>query len=98
MWGNIEMLSVRILDDLFSGRLVAKMRRKGLAERHIVFENTILLNRDLIIYVEMIAAVKQGDIRTVMNIMAHWAVMMRGTSSMPMYAHALIKVRHMVGS
>lgn len=97
-WADIETHSTEILDTLFNAQVVEKMRRKTLAERDVIFENTILLNRDIIIYVEMVAAVKRGDIGTVMNIMWHWAVMMRGTGAMPKYADALLKVRHMLDS
>lgn len=97
-WTDIELLSAEVFDKLFTAQPVEKMRRKTLRERDVIFENTILLNRDMIMYVEMVAAVKRGDIGTVMNIMWHWAVMMRGTGAMPKYADALLKVRHMLAS
>ncbi|KIO18611.1 hypothetical protein M407DRAFT_40834, partial [Tulasnella calospora MUT 4182] len=98
MWRAIEEVTERVLDELCSGLPVEKMRRKNMKERDITFENVILANRDMLLYAELVAAVKAGDIGRVLNVLSHWMVMMRGTGSMPKYADALLQVWLMLDS
>jgi hypothetical protein len=52
-------------------------------EHDTVFENTILYNRDCIIYLAFAFAIKEGDIGTVCNVLRFWQVMMRTSKTMP---------------
>lgn len=97
-WAAIEEVTERVLDKLCSGLPVEKMRRKKTHERDITFENMILANRDMLLYVELVAAIKSGDTGRVLNVLSHWMVLMRGTGSMPKYADALLQVRLMLDS
>lgn len=92
-WEDIERISTKILEEYFSAHRVEVLRREKDEDRDVVLENTILFNRDALLYTAMVAAVKRGDIGCTMDILAHWMVMMRGTGSMPKYADALLEVR-----
>lgn len=98
-WSTIEEVTERVLDELCSGQPVEKMRRRNdTKERDITFENIILANRDMLLYIELVASIKCGDVRHVLNVLSHWMVMMRGTGSMPKYADALLQVWLMLDS
>ncbi|PPR00907.1 hypothetical protein CVT26_015517 [Gymnopilus dilepis] len=80
-------VSQAVFENLFSARRVTKLRQ--LAKRDVPLENIILFNRDALILLALTAAVKRGDVGTVINVLGHWMVMFRGTSKMPKYADAL---------
>lgn len=92
LWSTIEGVTGRVLNQLCSGLPVEKMRRKNTKEQDIAFENIILANRDMLLYIELVAAIKSGNIGRVLNVLSHWMVLMLGTGSMPKYADALLQV------
>ncbi|KAJ7486375.1 hypothetical protein B0H11DRAFT_2410753 [Mycena galericulata] len=62
------------------------------AERDPQLENTILCNHDMLLLLLFTSSIKSGDVGMVLNILAHWIVMFRGTGSMPKYADALFEL------
>ncbi|TDL17322.1 hypothetical protein BD410DRAFT_730160 [Rickenella mellea] len=86
---DVKTLARKVKDELFSAARVEKLRLLPAESRDIILENVILFNRDAVILREFTLAVKTGDIGRVMNVLAYWMVMFRGTGSMPKYADAL---------
>jgi len=83
---EVKRVARKIFDELCSSRRVYNLRRRP--QRDIPLENIILFLRDALILGCLNAAIKRGDIGTVLNVMAHWMVMFRGTGKMPKYADA----------
>ncbi|KAJ7881271.1 hypothetical protein B0H14DRAFT_2193208, partial [Mycena olivaceomarginata] len=52
----------------------------------------ILCNHDMLLLLLFTTSIKSGDVGMVLNILAHWMVMFRGTGSMPKYADALFEL------
>jgi hypothetical protein len=59
--------------------------------RDTIFENTILYNRDALIYFVFVLSIKHGDIGSVCNVLRFWQVMMRSPKTMPRYADAIFE-------
>ncbi|KAF5335492.1 hypothetical protein D9611_012206 [Ephemerocybe angulata] len=85
--GDLRKVSRQVLEQLASGKRVHELRTR--AVRDPVLENIILFNRDALILRAFQAAIKRGDIGTVVNVLAYWMVMFRGTGKMPKYADIL---------
>ena len=85
--GELRTVSKKILEDLCSARRVAQLRQ--LAKRDVPLENIILFNRDALILCALTAAIKRGDVGTVINALAHWMLTFRGSGKMPKYADAV---------
>jgi hypothetical protein len=76
-----------VFEGLCSARRVTKLHK--LKTRDVPLENIILFNRDALILLILTAAIKRGDIGTVIVVLAHWMLMFRGSGKMPKYADAL---------
>ncbi|KAJ3832078.1 hypothetical protein F5878DRAFT_671204 [Lentinula raphanica] len=59
--------------------------------RDTIYENNILQNRDTLLYVKIVDAIKTGDIGRVVNVFRMWMVMMRSKKTMPKYADAIFE-------
>lgn len=75
-----------ILKELFSTIAVDKLRAMPEEDHDVRLENTILYNRNVLLYVIFVHAIKRGDIGCVINVLQVWAIQFRGTGSMPNYA------------
>ncbi len=91
---DVHRLAVQVQSHLFSSFKVEELRDMDDDARDITFENTILYNRDALLYVEFVHAIKFGDIGRAVNVLNMWLVMMRGTSVMPKYADAIFEMLH----
>ncbi|TEB27829.1 hypothetical protein FA13DRAFT_1877613 [Coprinellus micaceus] len=84
---DLRKVSVRVVDELASSRRVEQLRAKSV--RDLILENIILFNRDALLLRSLQAAIKRGDIGTVVNVLTYWMIMFRGTGKMPKYADIL---------
>ncbi|KAJ6465253.1 hypothetical protein DFH09DRAFT_1346413 [Mycena vulgaris] len=91
-WQSIVSVSEAIVDNLCSCSAVEELRLQPESERDPQLENTILCNHDMLILLIFTTAIKAGDVGAVLNCLAHWIVMFRGTGSMPKYADALFEL------
>ncbi|KAJ7837660.1 hypothetical protein B0H14DRAFT_2589082 [Mycena olivaceomarginata] len=87
--GDLNAVAERVYRKLFTTQAVDDLR--AMPERDITHENTVLLNRDALYYVEFVAAIKKGDIGRVINVLQIWMVMMRTPKTMPKYADAIFE-------
>ncbi|KZT27989.1 hypothetical protein NEOLEDRAFT_1154640 [Neolentinus lepideus HHB14362 ss-1] len=87
---EIRAVARKVRDELFSSQRVLSLR--ALPRRDIPLENIIYFNKDALLLHIFAHAIKRGDIGMVINILALWMVMFRGTGSMPKYADALFQV------
>lgn len=96
---DISAIAEKIHTSLCSARRVAELRELPDIKCDVPFENIILFNRDALILRTLKHATKRGDIGTVLNVLAHWMLMFRGTGKMPKYAdalfHLLMHLKHM---
>ena len=63
------------LTELCSARRVAKLCRKPAIEMDVPFENIQLFNCDALYLCMLKFAIKNGDVRGVLNILMHWMIM-----------------------
>lgn len=70
-----------VYHNLFSTKAYDKLKSKPY--RDTTLENTILFNRDALLYIEFVHAIKAGDIGRVVNVLKLWMVMMRTKKTMP---------------
>lgn len=88
-YADLSKVVAEVHTKLCSARAVAEDRKLPDDKRDIPFENIRLFNRDALILRVLKYAIKRGDIGSVLNVLAHWMVMFRGTGKMPKYADAL---------
>ncbi|KAJ6622442.1 hypothetical protein B0H10DRAFT_2341405 [Mycena sp. CBHHK59/15] len=91
-WDSIVTVSELVVENLCSASTVEELRLRPEAERDPQLENTILCNHDMLLLLLFSTSIKSGDVGTVLNVLAHWMVMFRGTGSMPKYADALFQL------
>ncbi|KAJ7466342.1 hypothetical protein FB451DRAFT_1040886 [Mycena latifolia] len=91
-WTDIEAVSEVIVEKLCSASTVEELRLLPEAQRDPQLENTILCNHDMLLLLLFSTSIKSGDVGMVVNILAHWIIMFRGTGSMPKYADALFEL------
>ncbi|KAJ7709392.1 hypothetical protein B0H14DRAFT_2646273 [Mycena olivaceomarginata] len=91
-WASIVTVSEVVAEKLCSASTVEELRMLPEADRDPQLENTILCNHDKLLLLLFTTSIKGGDVGTVLNILAHWMVMFRGTGSMPKYADALFEL------
>ncbi|KAJ7821792.1 hypothetical protein B0H14DRAFT_2371177, partial [Mycena olivaceomarginata] len=89
---DITAVSEVIVEKLCSASAAEELRLLPVAKRDPQLENTILSNHDMLLLLLFTTSIKSGDVSMVLNILAHWMVMFRGTGSMPKYAYALFEV------
>jgi hypothetical protein len=86
---DFHIVTDKVFEALFSTQAYDEAVKKD--DRDTVYENTILYNRDCLIYLTFTVAIKQGDIGTVCNVLRFWQVMMRAPKTMPRYADAIFE-------
>ncbi|EIM79072.1 uncharacterized protein STEHIDRAFT_164029 [Stereum hirsutum FP-91666 SS1] len=80
---EFQRVADKVFAGLFSMKVVDQLRSLPDAERDHIFENTVLNNRDTLLYIVFVRAIKRGDIGCVMNVLRVWMIMMRGVGAMP---------------
>jgi Family of unknown function (DUF6589) len=88
-YDDILCIAKKVHSELCTAHRVSELRKLPDAKRDIPFENIQLFNCDSLILRALKYSVKRGDIGSVINILAHWMLMFRGTGKMPKYADAL---------
>ncbi|KAJ7075015.1 hypothetical protein B0H15DRAFT_792379 [Mycena belliarum] len=91
-WESVVSISETVVEKLCSASTVEELRLLPEADRDPQLENTILCNHDMLLLLLFTTSIKSGDVGTVLNVLAHWMVMFRGTGSMPKYADALFEL------
>lgn len=86
---QFDQVAWLVYKNLFTTRAYETLTKQSY--RDTSFENTILYNRDALFYIELVHAVKAGDIGRVVNILKVWMVMMRTPKTMPKYADAIFE-------
>jgi len=85
-FGEVKHVARKIFTELCSVCQAAQLCCR--TEHDVPLENIILFLCDALILCAYTAAIKRGDIGTVLNVIAHWMVMFHGTGKMPKYADA----------
>lgn len=83
---DLRRVAETVRDELFSTHIVDDLRKLPDEQRDLTLENSVLYNRDVLLYYTFVDAIKRGDIGCVVNVLEVWAIEFRGTSSMPSYA------------
>lgn len=86
---DFDQTTEQVYNNLFTTHPYHILKKKPY--RDTTFENVILYNRDALIYIEIVHAVKAGDIGRVINVFKVWMVMMRSKKTMPKYANAIFE-------
>jgi hypothetical protein len=89
---EVDRVAERILNELCSGRRVAKLRRERPSKRDVPLENICLFNRDCLYLRQLKYAIKRGDVGVVLDIITHLVLAFRGTGKTPKYADALFSL------
>jgi len=71
---EFEEISEKVFRNFFSSPAVASQREKPMSEQDFLCKNTLLYNRDALIYLEFCNVIKQGDIGRVLNVLRIWLV------------------------
>ncbi|TDL15504.1 hypothetical protein BD410DRAFT_684999, partial [Rickenella mellea] len=88
---EFESVANETFNKLFSTHAFDEQKDRPDGIQDQTFENSILYNRDALLYIEFVAAIKCGDIGRVVNTLRVYVVMMRGVGSMPKYADAVFE-------
>lgn len=86
---EFDRVTKEVYINLFSSQAYHDLKKQPY--RDTTLENTILFNRDALIYIEIVHAIKAGDIGRVVNVFRVWMVMMRSPKTMPKYADAIFE-------
>ncbi|KDR67870.1 hypothetical protein GALMADRAFT_105505 [Galerina marginata CBS 339.88] len=89
---EVDKVAEKVLNELCSGRRVAKLRRERPSKRDVPLENICLFNRDCLYLRQLKYAIKRGDVGAVLDIITHIMVAFRGTGKTPKYADALFSM------
>ncbi|KAJ3831844.1 hypothetical protein F5878DRAFT_672513, partial [Lentinula raphanica] len=84
---------VQVLDLVYENLFTTRSydHAKQLDDQDTTYSNTLLQNRDTLLYIEIVDAIRSGDIGRVINIFKMWMVMMRAKKTMPKYADAFFE-------
>lgn len=93
---NFDEISDKVFKNLFTTQAYDKLKQKSYQDTTL--ENTVLFNWDALFYVELVHAVKVGDIGRVVNVLKIWMVMMQSKKTMPKYADGIFKTLGRVAS
>jgi hypothetical protein len=88
---DFERVSLKVFEDFFRSEVVDEYRHQKSEEQDHIHENTLLYNRDVLIYLEFCNAIRAGDVGRILNVLRTWMVMMRGENHMPKYADAIFE-------
>jgi hypothetical protein len=88
-FSEFEAVADRVYEKLFT--TLSYDEAKDNDDRDTTLENTILYNRDCLLYLLFSSAIKRGDIGLIVHILRVWMVMMRTPKTMPKYADAIFE-------
>jgi hypothetical protein len=86
---EVRVVAKQVLDELCSGRRVARLRHSKPATRDVSLENICLFNRDCLYLRQLKYAIKRGDVGAALDVITHSLLAFRGTGKTPKYADAL---------
>ncbi|KAE9390679.1 hypothetical protein BT96DRAFT_1063542 [Gymnopus androsaceus JB14] len=86
---DFDRVLEEVYRNLFTSRAYHELTKRPY--RDTTFENAILYNRDALIYLKIVHAIKAGDIGHVINVFKVWMVMMRSKKTKPKYADAIFE-------
>lgn len=89
---EVNEVAMKVLNELCSGRRVAKLRRERPSKRDVPLENICLFNRDCLYLRQLKYAIKRGDVGAILDIITHSMLAFRGTGKTPKYADALFSM------
>lgn len=89
---EVNEVAEKVLNELCSGRRVAKLRRERASKRDVPLENISLFNHDCLYLRQLKYAIKRGDVGAVLDVITHSMLAFRGTGKSPKYADALFSM------
>ena len=89
---EVDEVATKVLNELCSGRRVAKLRREQSSKRDVPLENICLFNRDCLYLRQLKYTIKRGDVGAVLDVITHSMLAFRGTGKTPKYADALFNM------
>ncbi|KAF9018488.1 hypothetical protein BDZ89DRAFT_1021349 [Hymenopellis radicata] len=95
---EFDRVSQESFNNLFTTEAYDRVHDSVDSERDIIFENSILQNRDMLWYSLLVSSIKSGDIGRVILVLRMWMVMMRTPKTMPKYADAIFETLARVDS
>jgi hypothetical protein len=95
---EFETVAQKVYESLYTTTAYDDACDRPEAERDPAFENSILYNRDSLLYLLLASSIKCGDIGRVVLVFCVWAVMMRTPKTMPKYANALFETLNRIKS
>ncbi|KAF8145481.1 hypothetical protein K438DRAFT_2097724 [Mycena galopus ATCC 62051] len=88
---EFEAIASKVYNSLYTTAAYDEACARKEAQRDAVFENSVLYNRDSLLYILLVSSIKAGDIGRVILVFRIWAVMMRSPKTMPKYADAFFE-------
>ncbi|KAF7341771.1 hypothetical protein MSAN_02031500 [Mycena sanguinolenta] len=90
-FNEFNAVAGKVYDSLYTTTAYDAACDRGDAQRDAAFENSVLYNRDSLLYLLLVSSIKAGDIGCVVLVFRIWAVMMRSPKTMPKYADAFFE-------
>ncbi|KAF8170903.1 hypothetical protein K438DRAFT_2059793 [Mycena galopus ATCC 62051] len=88
---EFEVIASKVYNSLYTTAAYDEACSRKEAQRDAAFENSVLYNRDSLLYILLVSSIKAGDIGRVVLVFRIWAVMMRSPKTMPKYADAFFE-------
>ncbi|KAF7343680.1 hypothetical protein MSAN_01947900 [Mycena sanguinolenta] len=88
---DFDAVAGQVYNSLYTTAAYDAACDRGDAQRDAAFENSVLYNRDSLLYLLLVSSIKAGDIGRVVLVFRIWAVMMRSPKTMPKYADAFFE-------
>ncbi|KAK7016411.1 hypothetical protein VNI00_018893 [Paramarasmius palmivorus] len=86
---QFDAVALRVFNNLFTSAAYHQVRKK--VDVDTILYNSILYNRDTLLYWLLVKSIKAGNIGCVVLVLRVWMVMMHTPKTMPCYADAIFK-------
>ncbi|KAJ7675030.1 hypothetical protein B0H14DRAFT_2423831 [Mycena olivaceomarginata] len=90
-FGDFVAVAGKVYSSLYMTAAYDNACARSEATRDAAFENSVLYNRNSLLYLLLVSSIKAGDIGRVILVFRIWAVMMRSPKTMPKYADAFFE-------
>ncbi|KAK7016011.1 hypothetical protein R3P38DRAFT_3321516 [Favolaschia claudopus] len=90
-FSDFEQVADKVYASLYTTAAYDQACSDEEAHRDPAFENSVLYNRDSLLYLLLVSSIKAGDIGRVVLVFRIWAVIMRTPKTMPKYADAFFE-------
>ncbi|KAF7373970.1 hypothetical protein MSAN_00609500 [Mycena sanguinolenta] len=97
-FNEFDAVAGKVYNSLYTTAAYDAACDRGDAQRDAAFENSVLYNRDSLLYLLLVSSIKAGDIGRVVLVFRIWAVMMRSPKTMPKYADAFFETLNRIKS